>query len=158
MWLIQLIPNGMLSLFVYSCIGVGIVGLVISFFLNFVPFVDKYKSIIQLISILSLIVGIWMGGTLEAQDFWKGKVDKLETDLEIANRRVKNAENNTKIEYKFIDRVKVVKDTQVVVQEKIKIYTPEIDAECKVSPRAVEILNDASSDLKFVEKKTKVQK
>lgn len=158
MWLIQLIPSGMLSITIYSLIGVGIAGLIISFFLSFVPFVTKYRSLIQLGSIFLLITGIWMNGVLDAQDFWRGKVHKLESDLEESARQLKNAQGNTKIEYKFIDRVKVITETKVVVQEKLKIYTPEIDAECKLSPRAVEILNDSSSDLKFADRKAKVKK
>jgi hypothetical protein len=48
----------------------------------------------------------------------------------------------------YIDRVKTVKDTQYVIQERIKEVEKIIDKECKVVPEAVDIHNAAAKNRK----------
>jgi hypothetical protein len=44
----------------------------------------------------------------------------------------------------YLDRVKVVKQDVVVIQEKIREVSNVIDRDCKVSPEAVNLLNQAA--------------
>lgn len=158
MWFIQLIPDSLLLFFIYSCMGAGIVGLILSFFLNFIPFIGKYKAAIQITSIFLLVVGLWTGGTLNAQEHWKEKVDRLKTELDDTKKRLTTAENNLQLEHKLKDRILKIAEAKASTQEKINKRSPEIDAECKVPKIAVDILNESASDIKFNEKKAKVQK
>jgi hypothetical protein len=66
----------------------------------------------------------------------------LEAKVKVAEE--KSAQANTKIEYKFIDKVKVVHDTQVVIQERIKEVEKIIDAKCEVPREAIDLLNQAA--------------
>lgn len=158
MWFIQLIPDSLLLFFIYLCMGAGIVGLILSFFLNFIPFVGKYKAAIQIISIFLLVIGLWTGGTLNAQEHWKEKVDRLKNELDDTKKRLVTAENNLQIEHRLRDRILKIAESKTSTQEKINKSSQEIDAECKVPKIAIDILNEASSDIKFNEKKAKVQK
>jgi hypothetical protein len=76
---------------------------------------------------------------------WLGngpKVKEFEDKVKVAEQQSK--EVNTVIEKKYIDRVKTVRETQYIMQEKIKEVEKLIDAECKVAPEAILILNQAS--------------
>jgi hypothetical protein len=47
-----------------------------------------------------------------------------------------------------VDKVRVVKETQVVIQEKIKTVEVKIDSQCKITSDTVDILNDAAKGIK----------
>ena len=78
----------------------------------------------------------------EFRDTVKEKVEEAQAQVKIAEQKA--AETSAKIEYKFIDKVKVVKDVQVIIQEKIVEKEKIIDSGCKVAPEALSILNEAS--------------
>ena len=75
---------------------------------------------------------------------WRARVADLEAKVAVAEQQAKDA--NGKIVEKIVERVKVVKDTKVVIQEKLKTVEVKIDAQCKVAPEAITILNDAASN------------
>ena len=60
----------------------------------------------------------------------------------------KSKEANTQIQTVYVDRVKVVKEKQIVIQEKLKTVEVKIDANCKVVPEAISILNEAAVGVK----------
>ena len=78
-------------------------------------------------------------------------VKEMEAKVALADEKSKNATG--KIEYKFVDKVKVVKDVQVVVQEKIKEVATVIDSKCELTPEAVSLINAAAKNIKPGEKK-----
>ena len=51
---------------------------------------------------------------------------------------------NEKIVTVYKDKIKVVKETQVVVQEKIKTVEVKIDSQCKITDDTIDILNQAA--------------
>jgi hypothetical protein len=70
-------------------------------------------------------------------------VAELEAKVKLAED--KSVVVNKEIEYKFIDRVKIVHDTKIVVQEKIREIEKIVDAKCEVAPEAIDILNRAAA-------------
>jgi hypothetical protein len=77
---------------------------------------------------------------------WRAKVADLEAQIKVAE--AKSQETNVVIQTKYRDKVKIVKDVQLVIQERIKEVEKRIDAECKVAPEAIEILNDSAKNQK----------
>ena len=55
---------------------------------------------------------------------------------------------NTEIEIVYRDRVKVVKQDVVVIQEKIREVEKVIDKGCVIAPEAISILNEAAKSKK----------
>jgi hypothetical protein len=55
---------------------------------------------------------------------------------------------NTEIEIVYRDRVKVVKQDVVVIQEKIREVEKVIDKGCVIAPEAISILNEAAKPKK----------
>ena len=77
---------------------------------------------------------------------WEARVKEMQDKVAIAEQKSK--EVNTKIQYKYLDKIKVVQEVQIVVQEKIKEVAVRIDSECKVTNEAVDILNMAAKNSK----------
>jgi hypothetical protein len=145
MWIFNFLPTWIAQVIAL----LGVLGLVVSFFAGF--FARFYAPIltlklpIQIISIVVLSFGFYLTGWFANQDEWLAKVKEMEAKVQVAEQKAK--EVNTKIEYKYRDRVKVVKEVQVVIQEKIKEVERIIDAKCEVTPEAIEILNVAARNV-----------
>jgi len=144
MWILNLLPTWIAHLITL----IGAIGLVVSFFTGyftrFIPQLLSFKIPLQVISIVTLLFGVYLSGSLANQEMWEAKVKEMEEKVNIAESKAK--ETNTKIEYKFIEKVKVVKDVQVIVQEKIKEVEKIIDAKCEIPPQAIELLNAAAKN------------
>lgn len=147
MWVLNFLPFWIFHLIVL----LGAVGLIVATTLGMIPWVSRYKLPLQIGSIAILIFGIYMEGGISNQEMWEARVKEMEHKVEIAEEKAKSA--NGKIEYKFIDKVKVVHDVQVVVQEKLKEVATIIDSQCKMTPEAIDLINAAAKNIAPGEKK-----
>ena len=138
MWILNFLP----SWFFHLITLLGVVGLVAGFVLGMIPLINKYKLPIQLFSLLLLVFGIYMEGAISNEEKWQALVKEMEAKVALAEEKSKNA--NSKIEYKFLDKVKLVEKTQVVIQEKLKEVEKVIDAKCEIDPSVISILNEAA--------------
>jgi hypothetical protein len=123
---------------------VGLVGTLSSYFIRFIPPLFPYAGLIKTIGIILLVAGVYLRGGYGVEMEWRQKVAELEA--KVAKSEEKSKEINTVIQKVYVDKVKVVKDVQIVIQEKIVEKTKIIDAECKVAPEALEILNEAAKN------------
>ena len=138
MWILNFLPFWFFHLITL----LGVVGLVAGFVLGMIPLINKYKLPIQIFSLLLLVFGIYMEGAISNEEKWQALVKEMEAKVALAEEKSKNA--NLKIEYKFIDKVKLVEKTQVVIQEKLKEVEKVIDAKCEIDPSVISILNEAA--------------
>ncbi len=142
MWLLHLLPESLILLFAYCLIGAGVAGLVISWFITFIPFINIYRRWIQVASILLLSAGIYWYGGYSVERMWRAEVAKLEE--KVRDAEAKSEKTNTEIQIVYRDKVKIVKQDVVVVQEKIREVEKLIDKGCVVSPEAISVLNSAA--------------
>ncbi len=151
MWLLSFLPDGLLAFIVHALFGIGLLATVAGFFASKIPFISNYVIPFRVIAGVLLIAGIYFEGGLTNEMRWRAKVAELEAKLKLAEEQSKVV--NTEIVVKYKDRVKVVTETQVVIQEKIKEVEKIIDAKCEVAPEAIDILNSAAKNQKPGEKK-----
>jgi hypothetical protein len=148
MWLLSLawgaIPDSLIVWVINTVLLTGLIVTVVSFFIKFIPFVNAYKLPIQILGIILLAIGLFFKGGYATETMWRERVAAMEE--KIAEAEVKSAKTNTVIQKVYVDKVKVVKDTQYVIQERIKEVEKLIDKECKVAPEAVDIHNDAAKN------------
>jgi energy-coupling factor transporter transmembrane protein EcfT len=139
-------PDAFLAWIINTILIVGIVGFIASFFFGFVvrwiPTIAPYHLLIQVISIVLLVGGVYFKGGYSVEMAWRERVAELEAKIAISEQKSK--EVNEKIITVYKDRVKVVKETQVVIQEKIKEVEVKIDSQCTVDNSVIQILNDAA--------------
>jgi len=147
MWMLAFFPDALLAWIINTILITGIVGFVASLFFDYVvrwlPVVAPYHLLIKVVSIVLMVTGVYFKGGYSVEMAWREKVAELEAKIAISEQQ--SVVVNEKIVTVYKDRVKVVKETQIVVQEKIKEVEIIIDSECKVAPDAVDILNEAAS-------------
>lgn len=104
-----------------------------------VPYFLPFAFQMRYVGVIAIAIGLYLEGGFSIvkeyqsrQAVWAEKVKVVEE---------KSNQVNTKIEYVYKDRVKVVKDVQIEVREKIKEVAVSVDQECKITKDTVDILN-----------------
>ena len=139
MWILNLIPNSFIHLMVVG----GILGVVSSLALEFVPFIGMYRLPIQVASIILLCFGIFLEGGLVDDHKWEAKVAAAQ--LKSSQSETKSVEGTVKTINKYIDRVKIVKEKgDVVIKEVPKYINIKSDAGC-VIPKSFVLLHDLAA-------------
>lgn len=142
MWILSWLPEIVFHIITL----IGFLGLIASFILGFIPFINQYKLPLQVLSILLLVFGVWFEGGMSNEASWQSRVKELE--VKIAESEKKSAETNTQIETVYVDRVQVVKEVQYVTQKTIKVNASKFDKTCKIDPEVITILNASARGVK----------
>ena len=137
MWLLSLMPDW----FYHLIVIVSLLGLIVATVFKFIP----YRLPIQVFGALLLLFGIWMEGGIVNEAKWEARVKELEEKVKAAE--AKSAVVNTVVQEKIVYKTKIVKEVQIKIEERIKEVEKIIDAECKVDPVAIQILNDAAAPI-----------
>jgi len=141
MFLLDIVPNFVFHLIVI----IGILGVIVSEFFRFLPFINLYSIPIKIISIILLVIGVWFEGTINSNESWKQKVSELE--IKIANAAVISAEANLKIQENLNEKTEVITNKK---NETIKEITKYVHNDCNISNVAIS-LHDSSSQNAFPE-------
>lgn len=152
MWMLSFIPDSFLLWAVNIVLLIGVVGSLLSFFLlhrivRWFPALAPYHLLIQIVSIVLLVAGVYFRGGYDTEASWREK-------LRVAEERARAAEDqakvvNEKIVVQYRNRVKTVKENVIVYQDRIKEVEKIINQECKVAPEAIDILNNAAKNKKM---------
>jgi hypothetical protein len=89
-----------------------------------------------------LIAGVYLKGGVGVEMEWRARVAEMEA--KVAKAEAESKEANSKIQTKVVEKIRVVKEKEIVIQEKIANVKVTIDSQCKVSPEAISILNEAA--------------
>jgi hypothetical protein len=150
MFLLNFIPDAFLLWIVNAILIAGIIGTVVAFFFGFfvryLPWITPYRMLLQIVALVLLIAGVYFKGGVGVEMEWRARVADMEAKVAKSEAESKTANENIKTVY--VDKVRVVKETQVVIQEKIKTVEVKIDSQCKITTDTVEILNDAAKGIK----------
>lgn len=146
MWLL----NFFTDLLIHGLVVAGLLGTLVCFFVPSNPLISTYQLPLKIISIALLCAGIFFEGTIYKDNVWKARVAEAEKRVLLAEIAATKA--NGKIEYKIIEKIKVVRENEKQVQLKIKENANKIDANCVVIPEVSTILNDAATARKKVSK------
>jgi len=147
MWMLQFIPDSLLLWVIHGILIAGVVGFLLSFFLlnrllRWFPHLAPIHLLLQILSIILLVGGVYFKGGYSTETEWRARVAEMEQ--KVAEAEAKSQQTNTVIKTKIVNKIKTVKEYQIVYQDRIKEVEKIIDAECKVAPEAITILNDAA--------------
>jgi uncharacterized protein YacL len=115
-WLLTLLPVWI----IHSVLGLGVLGLLIAFFVQRIPFVKTYGYMIKIVSSILLVLGLFLQGALAYKESTALAVAELEAKL--AKAEAKSQKTNVEIVEK------IVTDTQVI-RTKGKTITEYVDRE-----------------------------
>jgi len=145
-WMFSIIPDAVLNWVYWFIIALGITGMFAGWFGKFIPMYGRYIGFIKPVGIALVILGVWLRGGYDTEMAWRAKV--AEAEAKVVAAEAKSKETNTVIQTQYRDKVKTVKEVQVVVQERIVKEAAQMDAECKVDASAISILNQAAGGKK----------
>jgi uncharacterized protein YacL len=115
-WLLTLLPVWI----IHTVLGLGVLGLLIAFFVQRIPFVKTYGYMIKIVSSILLVLGLFLQGALAYKESTALAVAQLEAKL--AKAEAKSQKTNVEIVEK------IVKDTEVI-RVKGKTITEYVDRE-----------------------------
>jgi hypothetical protein len=106
MWILEWLPFWIF----YVILLIGVLGLAATFLMRFLPIpgLYLYKTAIQLVSIVLVVIGTYMSGAISNEESWLAKVKELET--KVAESEKKAAEKNTEIVEKVVTKTQVIKE------------------------------------------------
>ncbi len=156
MWILSFVPDSFLLWIINIILLAGAIGSFLTFFLlhrivRWFPAIAPYHLLLQIVSIALLVAGVYLRGGYGVEMEWRARVAELEEKIKVSE--TKSKEVNVVVQKVYVDKIKTVKDTQVVIQEKIKEVEKIIDKECKVAPEAIDLHNAAAKNIKPGENK-----
>ena len=145
--MLSFIPDSLLLLAIQAILAVGVVGSLLSFFflnrlLRWFPQLAAIHLLLQLVSIISLVAGIYFYGSYSTEMEWRKRVEEMEAKVQLAEEKSKKV--NVVIKTKIVERVKKIHDVKVIIKDRIVEKEKLIDAKCEVPPEAISILNDSA--------------
>jgi hypothetical protein len=150
MFLLSFIPDALILWVVNAILLAGIAGSVVSFFFGFfirwMPWIVPYRMLLQIVSLVLLIAGVYFKGGVGVEMEWRARVAEMEA--KVAKAEAESKVVNETIKTVYVDKIKVVKEQQIVVQEKIKEVQVLIDAQCKITTDTIDILNNSAKGIK----------
>ena len=138
LWLL----NSWISYIVHAALIAGVIGTFFGSIVARIPVINSYGAIVKTIALPLLIIAIFAEGYLFASKSWIEEAKKFEEKVKVAEQQAKDA--NVKLGQALTDKNNSIKQQQVVIQEKIKEVQVKVNAECKISPEVIKILNDAA--------------
>lgn len=153
MWLLHLLPDGILAFIVNAVLITGVVLTFLSFFvlnkiLRLIPGLASYHTLLQVVSVVILSAGLYFKGGYSTEMMWREEAAKLQAELDIAKNKA--AEVVTQVEQKVVFRDRVIKeqgqniiqfvDREVVKKEEIVRYIEN----CPVPTDIINLHNQAT--------------
>jgi hypothetical protein len=141
-WIVQhFIANVPIWMWAFAA-GGGAGGYVISALAAKINALKPYAILLRIISIVVFSVSVFMAGGSGVAALWQQQIKSKQAEVDAAVAKSKTA--NTKIKYVVVQKIKVIHDKQIIVHNDIKRDAAAIDANCKVDPKAIKDLNEAT--------------
>ena len=159
MWLLHFFPEWLFAFIVYGLLTIGVVGTILSFFvlnrlLRLVPAFANHYRVAQLVSILTLTLGVYLWGGFSMEMAYRERVATLQAELEEAKKN--SGKVNTVIETKVITKTKIIKEKGDTIIQQVDKLIP-VEKDCALPKEAVDVHNDAAKMNKAVEELRKQQ-
>ena len=138
MWILKWLPFWIF----YALLFLGLIGLAATYLMRFLPIpaLFIYKTPIQLISVVLIVIGTFMTGAIWNEEAWLQKVKELEA--KVAESEAKASKANVDIQEKIVYKDKViVQKGEEIIKYVDKFVTKEVLKEvlkevCNKEPRA----------------------
>ncbi len=144
MWILQWLPNWIF----YAIFFAGLVGLVATFVMKFIPLVYVYRTPIQAVSVVLIAIGTYMAGAISNEEAWQARVKEMEAKVEAA--AVESAQENVKIVEKVVKKTEYIKtrgqDIVKFIDKEIVKYDTKFlpGGQCEIPKEFIEAHNRAA--------------
>lgn len=144
MWILQWLPNWIFYLMFFA----GLLGIVATYVMKFIPFVYVYRTPIQVASVILIAIGTYMSGAISNEEAWVARVKEME--LKVAAAEVQSAKENVKIVEKVVKKIEVVRvrgdDVVKYIDREIVKYDTKFapGGVCEIPKEFIKAHNDAA--------------
>lgn len=141
MFILHFLPDAYLLWAVNTILLIGAIGTIAGFFIKFIPFLNQYKLLLNILSTILLVVGVYFKGGYSVEMEWRNRVTELEQ--KIAEAEAQSHEANVQIETRVVEKVKIIKEKVYATKKIIQEHKEIINAECTVPDVARVLYNSA---------------
>ena len=142
MWILQWLPDWIFYLMFFA----GLLGMIATYVMKFIPFVYVYRTPIQVASVILVAIGTYMSGAISNNDSWQAKVRELEA--KVAAAQVQSAEENVKIVEKVVTKIQVIKERNNDIIQYVNKELVKYDETCTIPQPFIESVNRAAEEVK----------
>lgn len=89
-----------------------------------------------------------MKGSYNTEVVWRSRVAEAEEKVRVAEQKA--AEANAQIKVEVVEKIKVVREQQLVYRDRINTVSQQIDQQCVINPEVLNILNQAAKTPKVI--------
>lgn len=136
-WIMSLLPDSLIMWIFYGCAGFGLALIMVSWFIWFIPLLNRYRFPVQVLGVIALGVGAFFSGGYGIEMMWRERVAEMEAKVKAAEE--KSREVNTVIETRVVTKTKIIKEK---AQKQIEYVDRVIKGD------TVEITKDMSEEQK----------
>jgi len=154
-WMLNLIPDAVLSGFYWAVIVAGVTGVLAGWLGKWIPFYGNYVKILQPVGIVLLVLGVWLRGGYDTEMRWRNEVAEMQAKVNAAN--LASAAAAQRVETQVVENTKVIRgkteyitkyiDREIVKKEEIIKYIEQ----CPVPKEIIDIHNQAADINKAAE-------
>lgn len=147
MWMLWFVPDEWLLMLVNSLLIVGAILTFLSFFvinriLRFFPPLAAWHTLIQIVSVVILIAGVYFKGSYQTEVEWRARV--AEAQAKIQQAEAKAEEINIALEAERKKKQRVRTEYFNTVKTEIKEIEKIVNADCNLNPKVNELHNKAA--------------
>ena len=149
MWMMSFVPDSVLLYVINTVLLVGAVGSFLTFFalnriLRWFPAIAPYYLILQIVSAVLLVGGIYLKGGYGVEMSWRERVKEAEAKVAAVEEQSKEINKQLEAERKKKQQVKV--EYYKTVNSEIKEVEKLIDGKCELEPKVNELHNKAATN------------
>ena len=144
MWILEWLPNWIF----YAILLIGLLGFLITYLLKFIPIpaLYMYRAPIQIVSVIFIIIGVYMAGSIANNESWEAKVKEVQAKL--AEAEAQGAKETIKIVEKIVVQEKIVRQRGQDIVQYVDREVVKYDNKCEIPPPFVDAHNQAASGTK----------
>jgi uncharacterized membrane protein len=144
MWILQWLPDWIF----YGIFFAGLLGLLATYVMKFIPFVYVYRTPIQAVSVLAIAIGTYMSGAISNEEAWQARVKEMEA--KVAAAEVQSVKQNIKVVEKVVKKTEYItrrgQDIIQYVDREIVKYDTKFapGGVCEIPKEFIKTHNDAA--------------
>lgn len=144
MWILEWLPNWIF----YGILVIGLIGFLITYLLKFIPIpaIYMYRTPIQIVSVIFIVIGVYMAGSIANNEAWELKVKEVQAKL--AEAEAEGAKETVKIVEKVVVQEKVVRQRGQDIVRFVEKEIVKYDNKCEIPPPFVDAHNQATERAK----------
>lgn len=144
MWILEWLPNWIF----YGILVIGLIGFLITYLLKFIPIpaIYVYRTPIQIVSVIFIVVGVYMAGSIANNEAWELKVKEVQAKL--AEAEAQGAKETVKIVEKVVVQEKIVRQKGQDIVRFVEKEIVKYDNKCEIPPPFVDAHNQATERVK----------